>query len=98
MENREIIKGLQAIVGAERVITDPAAIAEETKDAIGFRRYATAVAVFATGLGLLMSSILNSQIAAIFGTTIATLLPAIQFSGLTHPVSAQRLPPRSSPF
>ncbi len=42
----------------------------------------------ATGLGLLMSSILNSQIAAIFGTTIATLLPAIQFSGLTHPVSA----------
>jgi ribosome-dependent ATPase len=42
----------------------------------------------ATGLGLLMSSILNSQIAAIFGTTIVTLLPAIQFSGLTHPVSA----------
>ncbi|HYQ37330.1 MAG TPA: ABC transporter permease, partial [Pseudomonas sp.] len=41
-----------------------------------------------TGLGLLMSSILNSQIAAIFGTAIATLLPAIQFSGLTHPVSA----------
>ncbi|NRF49484.1 ABC transporter permease, partial [Pseudomonas stutzeri] len=29
----------------------------------------------ATGLGLLMSSILNSQIAAIFGTTIVTLLP-----------------------
>ncbi|WP_217475794.1 ribosome-associated ATPase/putative transporter RbbA [Stutzerimonas stutzeri] len=42
----------------------------------------------ATGLGLLMSSILNSQIAAIFGTTIVTLLPAIQFSGLIHPVSA----------
>lgn len=42
----------------------------------------------ATGLGLLMSSILRSQIAAIFGTAIATLLPAIQFSGLTHPVSA----------
>ncbi|SFP81966.1 ribosome-dependent ATPase [Geopseudomonas sagittaria] len=41
-----------------------------------------------TGLGLLMSSILRSQIAAIFGTAIATLLPAIQFSGLTHPVSA----------
>ncbi len=41
-----------------------------------------------TGLGLLMSSILHSQIAAIFGTAIATLLPAIQFSGLTHPVSA----------
>ena len=42
----------------------------------------------ATGLGLLMSSILNSQIAAIFGTTIVTLLPAIQFSGLIHPNSA----------
>ncbi|WP_312965648.1 ribosome-associated ATPase/putative transporter RbbA [Stutzerimonas kunmingensis] len=42
----------------------------------------------ATGLGLLMSSILNSQIAAIFGTTVVTLLPAIQFSGLTYPVSA----------
>lgn len=42
----------------------------------------------ATGLGLLMSSILNSQIAAIFGTTIVTLLPAIQFSGLIHPTSA----------
>ena len=32
---------------------------------------------------------LNSQIAAIFGTAIATLLPAVQFSGLTNPVSAQ---------
>ncbi|QQN49497.1 ribosome-associated ATPase/putative transporter RbbA [Stutzerimonas balearica] len=42
----------------------------------------------ATGLGLLMSAIFNSQIAAIFGTTIVTLLPAIQFSGLIHPVSA----------
>ncbi|WP_437880936.1 ribosome-associated ATPase/putative transporter RbbA [Pseudomonas sp. LRF_L74] len=44
--------------------------------------------ICATGLGLLMSSILNSQIAAIFGTAIATLLPATQFSGLIHPVSA----------
>ncbi len=44
--------------------------------------------ICSTGLGLLMSSILHSQIAAIFGTAIATLLPAIQFSGLTHPVSA----------
>ena len=44
--------------------------------------------ICATGLGLLMSSILNSQIAAIFGTAIVTLLPAIQFSGLINPVSA----------
>lgn len=44
--------------------------------------------ICATALGLLMSSILNSQIAAIFGTAIATLVPAVQFSGLLHPVSA----------
>jgi ribosome-dependent ATPase len=44
--------------------------------------------ICATGLGLLMSSVLNSQIAAIFATAIATLVPAIQFSGLMHPVSA----------
>ncbi|MGQ7241938.1 ribosome-associated ATPase/putative transporter RbbA [Salinicola sp. V024] len=44
--------------------------------------------ICATGLGLLISSILNSQIAAIFGTAIATLVPAVQFSGLIHPVSA----------
>ncbi|QEA40859.1 ribosome-associated ATPase/putative transporter RbbA [Pistricoccus aurantiacus] len=42
----------------------------------------------ATGLGLLISSVLNSQIAAIFGTMIVTLIPAIQFSGMIHPVSA----------
>jgi ribosome-dependent ATPase len=41
----------------------------------------------ATGLGLLISALLNSQIAAVFGTAIATLVPAIQFSGLLHPVS-----------
>ncbi|WP_203140580.1 ribosome-associated ATPase/putative transporter RbbA [Marinobacter mangrovi] len=41
-----------------------------------------------TGLGLLMSSLFRSQIAAIFGTAIATLIPAIQFSGIVHPVSA----------
>lgn len=41
-----------------------------------------------TGLGLLMSTFMNSQIAAVFGTAIATLLPAIQFSGLINPVSS----------
>ena len=44
--------------------------------------------ICATALGLLMSSVLNSQIAAIFGTAIATLVPAVQFSGLMHPISA----------
>lgn len=42
----------------------------------------------ATSLGLLISSVLNSQIAAIFGTAIATVVPATQFSGLIYPVSA----------
>ncbi|WP_027967509.1 ribosome-associated ATPase/putative transporter RbbA [Halomonas halocynthiae] len=42
----------------------------------------------ATGLGLLMSSVLSSQIAAVFGTVIVTLIPAVQFSGMIHPVSA----------
>lgn len=41
-----------------------------------------------TGLGLLMSTFTRTQIAAIFATAIATMLPAIQFSGLTNPVSA----------
>ena len=42
----------------------------------------------ATGLGLLMSTFTNSQIAAVFGTAIVTLLPAIQFSGLIYPVAS----------
>ncbi|MBF7730115.1 ribosome-associated ATPase/putative transporter RbbA [Pseudomonas sp. N040] len=41
-----------------------------------------------TALGLLMSTFTRSQIAAVFGTAIATLLPAIQFSGLIYPVSS----------
>ena len=41
----------------------------------------------ATGLGLLMSAFTNSQLAALFGTALATMLPAIQFSGILNPVS-----------
>ena len=41
-----------------------------------------------TGLGLLMSAFTRTQIAAMFGTMIATLLPAVTFSGLTSPVSS----------
>ncbi|MDD3326338.1 MAG: ribosome-associated ATPase/putative transporter RbbA [Zoogloea sp.] len=41
-----------------------------------------------TGLGLLMSTTTDSQIAAIAGTSIGTLLPAIQFSGMLDPVSS----------
>ncbi|GLK88503.1 ribosome-associated ATPase/putative transporter RbbA [Pseudomonas turukhanskensis] len=41
-----------------------------------------------TGLGLWLSTFMTSQIAAVFGTAIGTLLPAIQFSGLINPVSS----------
>lgn len=44
--------------------------------------------VSATGLGLLFSSFMRSQIAAIFATAILTILPAVQFSGLIDPVSS----------
>ncbi|PYB77610.1 ribosome-associated ATPase/putative transporter RbbA [Rhizobium wuzhouense] len=45
--------------------------------------------VFAsTALGLLLSSFMKSQIAAIFGTTLITIIPAVQFSGMLSPVSA----------
>ncbi len=42
----------------------------------------------ATGFGLLISCFMKSQIAAIFGTSIATLIPATQFSGMIDPVSS----------
>jgi len=41
-----------------------------------------------TGFGLLTSTLMESQIAAIFGTAIGTLLPAVQFAGLLNPVSS----------
>ncbi len=44
--------------------------------------------VTSTGLGLFLSTFMRSQIAAVFGTAIATMIPAIQFSGLIHPVSS----------
>ncbi|MGS5103908.1 ribosome-associated ATPase/putative transporter RbbA, partial [Escherichia coli] len=37
--------------------------------------------IIATGMGLLISTFMKSQIAAIFGTAIITLIPATQFSG-----------------
>lgn len=44
--------------------------------------------IIATAMGLLASTFLSSQIAAIFGTTIVTLIPATQFSGMIDPVSS----------
>ncbi|NMG53704.1 ribosome-associated ATPase/putative transporter RbbA [Aromatoleum aromaticum] len=52
--------------------------------ACGALLYVTAT----TGLGLLASTMTSSQVAALAGTSIGTLLPAIQFSGLMDPVSS----------
>ena len=41
-----------------------------------------------TGFGLLISTFTSTQIAALFGTAILTMLPTIGFSGLTTPVAA----------
>jgi ribosome-dependent ATPase len=41
-----------------------------------------------TAMGLLFSSFIRSQIAAIFATALLTMLPAAQFSGMIDPVSS----------
>ena len=45
-------------------------------------------AVAATGLGLFISSFMNSQIAAIFLTTVVTMMLAVQYSGMIDPVAS----------
>ncbi|HNR22844.1 MAG TPA: ribosome-associated ATPase/putative transporter RbbA [Steroidobacteraceae bacterium] len=44
--------------------------------------------VSATALGLFISAFVRSQVAALFGTSMLTILPAVQFSGLLNPVSS----------
>ncbi len=41
-----------------------------------------------TAVGLVFSTFVNSQVAAMFGTAIATTIPAINFSGFMVPVSS----------
>jgi len=41
-----------------------------------------------TGLGLLISSFTRTQIAALFGTAIATMVPTVLFSGMMQPVAS----------
>jgi len=41
-----------------------------------------------TGMGLVVSSFLRSQIAALFATAMLTIVPAVQFSGMLEPVSS----------
>ena len=51
--------------------------------------------VFATtGLGLLMSTFMRTQIAAVFGTAIASVIPTILFSGMFSPVASLTGPGR----
>ena len=56
---------------------------------IGLTLGAFAYIAATTGLGLLVSSFTSSQIAALFGTAILTMMPSTQFSGLLRPVATQ---------
>jgi len=40
-----------------------------------------------TGVGMVISTFTSSQVAAVFVTTVLTMLPTIQFSGFMQPVS-----------
>ncbi|VTZ50136.1 fused ribosome-associated ATPase: ATP-binding protein; ATP-binding protein; putative membrane protein [Methylocella tundrae] len=51
---------------------------------LGALLYVTAT----TGIGMLISAFCRTQIAALFGTVILTILPATQFSGMLTPVSS----------
>jgi ribosome-dependent ATPase len=42
----------------------------------------------ATAFGLLISTFMRSQVAALFGTAILTILPSVNFSGMTNPVTS----------
>jgi len=44
--------------------------------------------IVTTAMGLVISTFMKSQIAAIFGTALITLIPAVQYSGMIDPVSS----------
>jgi ribosome-dependent ATPase len=44
--------------------------------------------IVATSLGLLISTFVRSQVAALFATAILTIIPAVNYSGLMDPVSS----------
>jgi len=59
------------------------------RGSISFLIVAALVYVTATtGIGMLISAFCQTQIAALFGTAILTLLPATTFSGMLSPVSS----------
>ncbi|RPI47857.1 MAG: ABC transporter ATP-binding protein/permease [Betaproteobacteria bacterium] len=51
-------------------------------------------AVATTGFGLLVSGFMKTQVAALFGTAVLTVIPVIQFSGMFTPVSSLSGGPR----
>jgi ribosome-dependent ATPase len=46
----------------------------------------------ATGFGLLISTFVSSQVAAVFGTGILTIVAAVNFCGLLNPLSSMEGP------
>lgn len=44
--------------------------------------------ICSTAMGLLISTFTRSQVAAVFGTAVLTILPAVQFCGMMDPVSS----------
>lgn len=59
-----------------------------TGDALTYLIAALIYVIITTAMGLVISTIMNSQIAAIFGTALLTLIPAVQYSGILDPVSS----------
>ncbi|MGX8012344.1 ribosome-associated ATPase/putative transporter RbbA [Mesorhizobium sp. ORM8.1] len=53
-----------------------------------FAAAALAYVIVTTAMGLVLSTFMSSQIAAIFGTAILTMIPATQYSGMIDPVSS----------
>jgi ribosome-dependent ATPase len=49
---------------------------------------ATLYAMATTGFGLLVSSFMKTQVAALFGTAVLTVIPVLQFSGFFTPTSS----------
>ncbi|MBU3261548.1 ribosome-associated ATPase/putative transporter RbbA [Roseovarius sp. PS-C2] len=55
---------------------------------VGFILSSLVYVIATTGLGLLVSVFITSQVAALFATVMLTMIPAVQYSGLIDPVSS----------
>ncbi|MEP9354904.1 ribosome-associated ATPase/putative transporter RbbA [Xanthobacter sp. KR7-65] len=54
---------------------------------LGLALGALAYVLATTAIGLVSSTLTNTQVAALFGTAIGTMMPASQFSGMMQPVA-----------